>query len=116
MLVGEPGGLEPALELSFENLLDQILEAPVVDLENRVFRRQVHGIVATQSVIEAGMGKTADGAIQVEHSHDDAGTVGLDDFALDRGAAAGRREHELERAGGWEREIGGPILIAESMA
>src|SRR5690606_24284120 len=46
VLVGEAGRLELVLVLGVEDLLEEVLEAAVIGLEDGVLRREVHGVAA----------------------------------------------------------------------
>ena len=60
VLVGELPLVELGLELRVEHVLEDVLEAAVVDLEDGVLGRQVDRIVADQPVVEGGTGEVAD--------------------------------------------------------
>ena len=60
VLVGELALLELVLELGVEHLLEQVLEAAVVGLEDGVLGRQVDRIVAVEPVVEGGARELAD--------------------------------------------------------
>src|SRR6185436_5973065 len=116
MLVGQALRLELLLEFLVVNALEGVLERAVVDLEDRVLRRQVDGIVTSERVGEAGAGKTLDRRIEVEHAHRDAAALGLPDFPRDRLATALRRPADRDGAGAREREILRAVLIAKTVS
>ena len=115
MLVGDPGRFEPRLELAIEDLLEDVLEAPVVELQDRVLRREIHRPAAHQSVVEAGAREAADRLVEIVHRHRDAAAGELEDLAHDRRAAAVRREAQGQLPGTRDDEIGRPVLIAEGV-
>ena len=87
VLVGEAGGSNCVLELGVEDLLEDVLEAAVVGLEDRVLRREVHRVVAGEAVVEAdARAKSRIDVVQVVHRHRDAVAGRLED--LERSAAS----------------------------
>ena len=116
VFIGQPGGLVLAGELGIEDFLEQVLEAPIVGLQNRVLGREIDRILARQAVDEGGAGKTGDRLIGVVHRQRDARPLRLVDFLLDGRAAVGRHEGELERALARIAEFAGAVLVAEGMA
>src|SRR5213079_2477518 len=49
--------------------LEQVLEAPVVGLEDGVLGRQVERVAAVERVAHGGPGEVADGVVEVVHAH-----------------------------------------------
>ena len=115
MLIGQARGVELLFELRVEDVLEQVLEPAVVDLQNRILAREVDGVLALQGVVEAGARKALDRFVEVEHRHGDAGTRCLEHVALDHGSAALGLKAELDRTGAVELDLGGSILVAESV-
>ena len=60
VLVGQLLRVELRLELGVEDLLEEVLEPPVVDLEDRVLGGEVDGVVAAEAVVEARPGEALD--------------------------------------------------------
>ena len=73
MLVGDAFRGKLSLELGIEDLLEDVLEAAVVGLQDRVLRGEIDGVAAGQSVAEAGAGEVADRVVEVVHRHRHAG-------------------------------------------
>ena len=115
VLVGQALGVEVLLELGVEHFLEDVLEAAVVLLEDRVLGREVDRIAARQAEVERGACEVADRLVQVEHAQGHACTRSLEHLALDHLAIVAD-ELEADRASGGELEIGSAVLIAESMA
>ena len=72
VLVGQAGGLELVLELGVEHLLEQVLEAAVIDLEDGVLGREIERVAAVQRVVHRGAGEVADRLVEIVHRHGDA--------------------------------------------
>src|SRR6185312_15958971 len=115
MLVSEARRVELALELAVEDLLEQILEAAVVNLQNGVLRRQIHRVAAVEGIGEAGAREARDGRIEIEHAQRHARSGSLNDFLFDGRPAIGRGETEFERARAGKLKVAGTVLIAEAM-
>lgn len=60
-------GFEFGLIDSFVEVVENILESAVISLEDGILGGHVEGVVSSDSVLEAGMGESFDGAIVVEH-------------------------------------------------
>src|SRR6185312_10553786 len=116
VLVGEARRVEARLEFGLEDLLEEVLEAPVVDLEDRVLAREVDGVLAVERVVEAGAREAPDGLVEVVHRHGDARARRLEHFLLDGRAAPLGREDHLHRAGPVELDLGRAVLVAETVA
>ena len=115
MLVGEAKSLELGREFGVEHFLEDVLEAPVIGLQNRVLGGQVHGVLAQDAVVQRGAGEIADRIVEVVHRHRNAGGRELEDFLLDhRAVVAFKLDRQAALAG--HLEIGRAILIAVSMA
>ena len=116
VLVGDPLGIKLRLELGVEDLLEDVFEAAVVDLEDRVLRGEIHGIAPSQAVAKTRPGEVADGVVEVVHRHRDARRRKLEDLHLHRLPAVGRREGERERTLARDLQVGRPVLVAKRMA
>jgi len=113
VLVGDASGLELLLVLGVEHLLEDVLERAVVRLEDRVLGRQVHRVLAQQSVGKRGAGEVRDGVIEVVHPHHHAATAwNLGDGELHGVRAVGGRERHRHCARAWNLEIGRFVLVA----
>ena len=73
VLVSELFLRELVLELAVENVLENILKAPVIDFDDRVLGRQIERIAAVEREIHRGAGEIADRIVEVVHRHGDAG-------------------------------------------
>src|SRR3546814_18109757 len=81
-------GRELRLELLVVDLLEEVLEAAVIDIEDRVLGREVDRPAAVEAVVPAGPRKADDGVIQVVHAHRDARALELEPLPVDRVAAS----------------------------
>src|SRR6185369_10822541 len=115
MLIFDTSFLKLCLVFAVINLLEDVLEAPVIGLENRVFRGEIERPGATQAVIEAGMGEVADRRVQVVHAHGDSRPGEVEDVEVELLAILADPAHrQLARAR--HLEVGRAILVAESVA
>ncbi|EBA07220.1 NADP-dependent isocitrate dehydrogenase protein [Sagittula stellata E-37] len=114
VLVPDALRLELLGKLRLVDLLEQVLEPPVVGLENGVLGRQVHRPAQRQTVVQRGAGKVADRLVLVVHAHVDPGIGRVVDLALDHLAVGAFPFHrQLARRG--EVEIRGLVLVAEGV-
>src|SRR3546814_20059266 len=60
VLIFDLGLGELVLELAVEHFLEDVLEASVIGLEDRVLGRQIHRPAAVEAVIPAGTGEIAE--------------------------------------------------------
>src|SRR6266481_1924479 len=107
--------LELGLELLLVDLVENVLEAAVVDLDDRVLGRQIDRIAARQPEIERGAGKVADRIVEIVHRHGDAAARKVEHLPLDLLAIL---THEAQRQLALARylEIGRPVLVPVGMA
>ena len=103
------------LEFGLEHLLEQVLEAAVIGLEDGVLGRQVDRPAQIEPVVERGAGEIADRVVEVVHCHGDPGRGGVEHLAFDH-VTVFALELDGDLAGPREAEIGGAILVSESMA
>src|SRR5215213_4630936 len=114
MLIGQLALVEFLLELTVEYALEDILEAAVIDLEDRVLGGEVDGEIPVQAIVEGRPGEILDRVVQVIHGHGNACAWGVEHLVFDDLAVLAEEPHgELSLPG--ELEIGGAILIAISM-
>ena len=92
--------------------LEDVLEAPVVLLEDGVLGGEVEGEAPPQRVLHGGVGKVPDGGVRVVHAHGDAGALELVDLEAELLAAVGGLEGHGEGAGAGDEEVGGAVLVA----
>ena len=107
--------LELGLELLVVDLLEDVLEAAVIDLDDGVLGREIDRIAAVEPVVERGAGEIADRVVEIVHRHGDAAAGELEHLALDLGAVVadeGERQLALAR----HLEIGGAVLVAIGVA
>ncbi len=114
VLVGDAEGDELLLELGLVDFLEDVLEAAVIGLEDRVLGRQIHRPLAQQAVVQRGAGEVADRFVEVVHGHGDTGAGGLEHFLLDHRAVFAD-ELDRQRALAGELEVGRLVLVAEGM-
>src|SRR5579863_10581508 len=115
MLVSDPERLEPALELALVHILEDVLEAPVVDLENRVLGREIDRVLAHEPVVQGRAGEVADRIVEIVHRHGDARAGEFEYFLLDHRAVVAL-EAKGEAALSGDLEIGGAVLVAIGVA
>jgi hypothetical protein len=109
-----PAGRELFLELGVEHFLEQILEAAVIGLEDRVLGGEVERPAALERIVHAGAAEIADRILEIVHRHGDARAREVEHFAVDHLAVlAFPDEAQLARAG--DDEVGRAILIAISV-
>ena len=115
VLVGQARLLVLGGELGLVDLGEDVLEAPVIGLEDGVLGREIDGIVALQAVGEGGAGELPDRLVDVVHGHGDARAGVIEDLVLDLLAVlAGPLDGQLALAG--DPEVRGAILVAEGVA
>ncbi len=115
VLVGEAGVFELLLELFEEDLLEDVLEATVVGLEDGVFSREVDRVVAVETVVERGASEIADRLVEVVLHLRDAVARGVEDLEADRLRPVIRGELHGELALAGEAEVGGAVLVTEGV-
>uniref|UniRef100_A0A182IRC3 Uncharacterized protein n=1 Tax=Anopheles atroparvus TaxID=41427 RepID=A0A182IRC3_ANOAO len=77
VLVPDAGRIELLLVVLFVDLLEEVLEATVVLLQDRVLGAEVERELSIQCDLERRVGKVPDRVVQVVHAHRDAGTLVL---------------------------------------
>ena len=107
--------LERGLELLLVDLLEEVLEAPVIGLEDRVLGGQVHRPAEVEPVVQRGPREVEDRGVEVVHGHGHARARRVEDLALDH-LAVRALEAEREPAGSGEAEIGRAVLVAIGVA
>src|SRR3546814_8647117 len=90
---------EGLLEVAVVDFLEDVLEAPVVDLEDGVLRREIDRPAEVEAVVEAGAGEAADRLLQIVHAHGDAGLGEVEDVVGGGLAAVSRLEGHGQLAG-----------------
>lgn len=83
MLVPNLLSLVQRLVLRIVQILEDVLEPPVVLLQNRVLRAQVERVSPVERELQGGVRKVDYGRVRVEHSQGDAGPLVLVDGVLD---------------------------------
>ncbi|CAB4566819.1 unannotated protein [freshwater metagenome] len=116
MVVLETEFVELRLELTLEDLCEDVLEATVVSLEDRVLGGEIDRILPCDSVVEGGTSEVADRIIQVVHRHRDARAWELEDLELHRRRAILWLEGHSEGSFTWNLEVSGAVLITECVA
>ena len=116
MFVGDLLGVELRLEFAVENLLEDVLEAAVIGLEDGVLGRQIDRIALGEALVERGAGEIGDRIRRDCTSPCATPALGrLVDFALDHLAVLADEFHR-QRALAGELEVGGAVLVAEGVA
>ena len=111
-----PAASKSRLELGLVDLFEEVFEAAVVALEDRVLRRQVDGVAAVQAVAQRRAREVADRVVEVVHRQRDAAAGEVVDVELDRLAAVLRRVRERQRALAGHDHVGRAVLVAEGVA
>src|SRR3546814_5066841 len=94
---------------------EQILEAAVIGLEDRVLGRQIHRPLAREAIVEAGACEVADRIVEIVHAHRDARRGELEHLLVAPRAVLAF-EHHAQLAGAGDAEVGRARLVAEGMA
>src|SRR5262249_13648129 len=103
------------LELRVEDFLENILEPPVIDFDDRILGREIERVAAVERVIHRCAREIADRVVEIVHRHGDAAARELEDFALDLLAVVAD-EREIKLALARHPKIGGAVLVAEGVA
>jgi len=115
VLVPDLLGLEVLLVGGVVDLLEDVLEAAIVLLENRVLGAHVQRQALAQGKLEAGMGEARDGLVGVVlclgHS---SSVLELEDLDLLGLASLGGEDH-LERTVAWDDGVLGTVLVTEGV-
>src|SRR3546814_8388124 len=91
--------LELVGEFAVEHLREQVLEAAVIGLQDRVLGGKIDRPAAIEAVVEAGAGEIPDRIVQIVHAHGDAGAGEIEDFLFDLLAIRAFPDHaQLARA------------------
>src|SRR3546814_11908878 len=107
---------EGLLEVAVVDFLEDVLEAPVVDLEDGVLRREIDRPAEVEAVVEAGAGETSDRLLQIVHAHDDAGLGEVEDGVGGGLADVSRLQGHGQLAGAGHMGVGGAVLVAVGWA
>ena len=112
-----PAASNSALNSVSKTSCEEVLEAAVVGLEDRVLGREVDRVAAVEAVAQRGAGEVADRVVEVVHRHRDAAAGEVED--LDARSARRRPsgvnvDRQLARAG--DHEVGRAVLVAEGVA
>ena len=97
------------------DLLEDVLEAPVIGFQNCVLGREVDRVLAHEAIVQRGAGEIADRVVEVVHRHRDAGARELEHLLLDHLAVVAF-EADGQTALPGDFEIGRAILIAIGVA
>lgn len=116
VLVVNTLGLEGGLVLLLVHLHKDILEETVVLLEDGVLGRELKGISAVESVLEAGASEGLDRLCSVVHAHEAAGTLEVVGSSLEAlGAIFGDPLHD-ELSWPVDDGVGAHVLVTVGMA
>ena len=105
-----------SLVVSLIHLLEDILEATIVLLEDSVLGGQIARVVSGKSVLHAGVGKASDRLISVVHSEHDTWVLEFEHFERSGLGAILRGEGHMESAWNLGAEVSGSVLITESVS
>lgn len=116
MLIPDLLGLESILVLGVIEVLEDVLEAAIILLEDGVLGAHVKGKAFVESELEAGVGEASDALVSVVLSLSNTTAVlELVDLNLLGLTTLGGVDHaKLARAGG--NEVLSPILVAKGVA
>ncbi len=78
------------------DVLEDVLEPPVISLEDGVLGGHVEGPLLLQGLDEGGMGKVGDGLVRVVHAHDDTAALLECEQVILLRLASLAREHYLD--------------------
>ncbi|MCY1300304.1 hypothetical protein D9M70_498650 [compost metagenome] len=106
--------LELLGEFFLEDLLEDVLEAAVIDLEDGVLGREVDRNLALDAVVERSTREFGDRIVEVVHAHGNAGRRRVEDVVFDFLAVFTDELHR-QLALARELEVGGAVLVAEGM-
>ena len=111
-----PLGLELLLELAVEDLLEDVLEAAVIDLEDGVLGREIDRVVAQQAVVQRGAGEVDDRTRRDCTSPCATPAPGAlnTSFSIDGAVLADELHRQRALAG--ELDVGGAVLVAIGVA
>lgn len=115
MLVPDLLGLKVLLVGGVVNLLENVLEASIVLLEDGVLGAHVQRVVLVEGELERSVGETGDGLVRVVLGLSDAAVLELKDLNFFGLASLGSEDHG-ELAGALNHLVLGAVLIAEGVA
>lgn len=116
VLVPDTGGLVLGLEVSVVHLLEEVLEASVVLLQDGVLGTEVEGPFLLERVLQAALGESEDGLVGVVHAHGYTATWEVEDVVGDWFASVLGGKSELQFAGTLNYKVGGLVLVSVGMA
>ena len=111
-----PGCLEVGPELALVDLGEEVLEAPVIALEDRVLGREIYGVTAVQAIAHRGPREVADRVVEVVHRHRDAAAGKVIHVELDRLGTVLGGVGERQRPLSGDDEVRRPVLVTEGVA
>ena len=114
VFVGDARRLEFVGELGLEHGLEDVLEAPVIGLEDGVLGGQVDREFAVEAEGHRGAGEVLDRVIEVVHRHGDTGARIVEHLMLDHlTVLADELDGQLALAR--HHKVGGLVLVAEGV-
>ena len=114
MLVPDLLGLEVLLVLLLVDLLEDVLEATIVLLEDSVLGAHVEGKTLAEGHLEGGVGEASDGIIGVVLALSDTTTLEVVDLEVLR-LTTGRGEDQLELTSAGDDTVLGTVLVTEGV-
>ena len=115
MLVPNASGLVLSLEVFVEDLLEEVLEATVVSLQDCVLGAEIQGPLLLKSVFEATLGKSKDRLVGVVHAHGHPTAWEVEDGIGDVGTAVLRGEGDLQVASTLHHKVSCLVLVSMGM-
>jgi len=116
MLVPEASSLKLSLVFGLVDLLEDILEATIVFLQDGVLGGEVARVVAGESVLHARVGEAEDGLVSVVHAEHDTGALELVHVEVGGIRAVLGRESHGERSWHLGAEVSRFVLITEGVS
>lgn len=98
------------------DLLEDVLEAAIVLLEDGVLGGQVEGVLTADRELEAAVGELVDRFVGVVHRQHNTGTLKLVDFQIGGGGAVSWGKGHGEGAGDFGDKVGRSVLVTESVS
>ena len=115
MLIPDALFFVSGLVLGLVDPLEDVLEHPVVRLQDRVLRRQVEREPSVERELEAAVSEVDDRGLGVVHAHGHAGSGKVVDGVALLGAAVFGFEDQFEFSGSGDLDVGGLVLVGVSV-
>ena len=116
VLIGDARFLKSILELRLEDLLEDVLEATVIGLQDGVLGREIHRVSAIQTVVQRRPSEVADRGVEVVHRHGHSAAGGVEDLKTLGFAAVFRLETNGEGSWSVKDKVCGAVLVTKGVA